>query len=140
MSNYSISLSGTLLSPLSIFSALMILLLLLYRYNATFLLPVSSTGSKSSSTTSAKITSFRRVSLWKMIRNTGFGPERSERGESLDSACRNSRTPAVIFPECTTSNNRACLKFGVFQSEPNTSKTSNVGSTTASTTYIISFK
>ncbi|KAI5481528.1 hypothetical protein MNV49_004285 [Pseudohyphozyma bogoriensis] len=108
-------------------------LYLAFRYNPTFLLPVSSTGSKTSSASSAKITSYRRVSLFSAILASGTLPERSERGESLEEASKAARGPVVLFPECTTSNNRALLKFGAVlethNSKPSTFKT-----------FIISFK
>lgn len=109
------------------------LLYLSFRYNPTFLLPVSSTGSKSSASSSAKITSWRRVSLLTAIFSCGSLPERSERGESLEVASKAARGPVVIFPEGTTSNNRALLKFAAiletYGSKPPTYQT-----------YVLSFR
>ncbi|KAM0756237.1 hypothetical protein T439DRAFT_320935 [Meredithblackwellia eburnea MCA 4105] len=86
------------------------LLYLAFRFNATFLLPVSSKGSKASADSPAKITSWRRSSLLTALRRCGSLPERSEKGESFEDAVRKARGPLVVFPECTTSNNRALLK------------------------------
>lgn len=42
----------------------------------------------------------------------GATPERSERGSSLVDLLHRESGPLAIFPECTTSNNRAVIRFG----------------------------
>ncbi|KAL8283756.1 hypothetical protein RQP46_005551 [Phenoliferia psychrophenolica] len=54
------------------------LLYLAFRHNPTFLLPVSSLGSKASKDSPAKITSWRRSSLWSALRSCGALPERRD--------------------------------------------------------------
>ncbi|ORY72733.1 hypothetical protein BCR35DRAFT_333910 [Leucosporidium creatinivorum] len=105
-------------------------LYLAFRYNPTFLLPVSSTGSSSP----AKITSWRRVGLLSALLSSGALPERSERGESFAEAVRKARGPVVVFPECTTSNNRAILRFAELLAPATGTKA------TALKTFILSFK
>ncbi|GAA5962099.1 hypothetical protein JCM3765_005520 [Sporobolomyces pararoseus] len=81
------------------------LLYLSFRHNATFLSPVFDSSNQ-------KISGWNRISLLRAVWQSGQIPSRAgTRGESLETAIRNSRGPAVVFPECTTSNNRALLKF-----------------------------
>ncbi|GAA5831490.1 hypothetical protein JCM11251_004042 [Rhodosporidiobolus azoricus] len=83
------------------------LLYLAFRYNPTFLLPLSSPS------TPGKISSFRRVSLIQAILSCGQLPQQPKpgQGESLQQALERANGPVVLFPEATTSNNRALLKF-----------------------------
>ncbi|GAA5922188.1 lysophosphatidic acid acyltransferase LOA1 [Sporobolomyces koalae] len=79
---------------------------LAFRHNVTFLLPVIDS--------SDKVTGWKRVSLIRALWTNGRIPERSvasASGETLEVAIKNARGPVVVFPECTTSNNRALLKF-----------------------------
>ncbi|POY73880.1 hypothetical protein BMF94_3050, partial [Rhodotorula taiwanensis] len=82
------------------------LLYLVFRYNATLTLPVSS----SSSSSAASIVGWRRVSLARAIFSSGSLPEFGQEGETLAQLLENARGPVVVFPELTTSNNRAVLK------------------------------
>ncbi|GAA5986388.1 hypothetical protein JCM5350_002902 [Sporobolomyces pararoseus] len=81
------------------------LLYLSFRHNTTFLLPTIDSSNQ-------KIPRWNRVSLLSAVWQSGQIPNRvGAKGESLEEAIRNARGPAVVFPECTTSNNRALLKF-----------------------------
>lgn len=105
----------------------------LRRYNATLTLPVTS-GPASSAT--AQIIGWRRVSLLRALFASGTLPQPATTAESLTQLVASADGPVVIFPEvgpvsrrrlgpragtddpfrvqCTTSNNRAVLKFGDF--------------------------
>ncbi|GAA6047870.1 hypothetical protein JCM3770_004683 [Rhodotorula araucariae] len=81
------------------------LLYLTFRFNPTFVLPVTSP------TSSSKITGWRRVTLLTAILANGSLPETREGGETLDEVVKRAVGPVVLFPEATTSNNRALLKL-----------------------------
>ncbi|KDQ20504.1 hypothetical protein BOTBODRAFT_151226 [Botryobasidium botryosum FD-172 SS1] len=117
------------------------LLWLAFRFNPVFVLPVSdippmlenlapitpvSTPGRRTGTGSAAISStprqarprvpilgFRKVSLLQMINATGKppAPETSEPYLSIDEIRRKADRPVVVFPECTTSNGRALIRF-----------------------------
>ncbi|KAK4332544.1 hypothetical protein RTBOTA2_000702 [Rhodotorula toruloides] len=72
-------------------------------YNASFILPVSSAN--------GKVVGWRRVSLLAAVWATGSLPQPQGGAESLSDALTNAPGPVVLFPECTTSNNRALLKI-----------------------------
>ena len=61
------------------------------------------------------IVGFRRVGLLSMILSTGHLPliagSTSARPETLEEVRRRADRPVVVFPECTTSNGRALLRF-----------------------------
>ncbi|GAA5831254.1 hypothetical protein JCM3766R1_002985 [Sporobolomyces carnicolor] len=81
------------------------LLYLTFRHNATFLSPVIDPSSQ-------KVSGWTRASLVRAIWDNATVPSNSAtKGETLEEAIKNARGPAVVFPECTTSNNRALLKF-----------------------------
>ena len=69
------------------------LLYLAFRYNPTFLLPVAASSS------SAKVTGWRRVTLLSAILATGQLPQPSTAAESLEAAVKNAVGPVVVFPE-----------------------------------------
>ncbi|BGP29057.1 hypothetical protein JCM10296v2_000793 [Rhodotorula toruloides] len=79
------------------------LLYLAFRYNASFILPVSSAQ--------GKVIGWRRVGLLAAVWSIGALPQRQEGAEGLSDALKNASGPVVLFPECTTSNNRALLKI-----------------------------
>ncbi|KAG0664791.1 hypothetical protein C6P46_000928 [Rhodotorula mucilaginosa] len=87
------------------------LLFLVFRYNATLTLPITSGAA---SATSAQIVGWRRVSLLRALFASGTLPQQATTSETLTELVANADGPVVIFPECTTSNNRAVLKFGDF--------------------------
>ncbi|GAA5882406.1 hypothetical protein JCM3774_004301 [Rhodotorula dairenensis] len=87
------------------------LLFLVFRYNATLTLPVGS-GPASSATT--QVIGWQRVSLLRAFLASGTLPQQGTDAESLTKLLERADGPVVIFPECTTSNNRAILKFGDF--------------------------
>ncbi|GAA5980521.1 hypothetical protein JCM10908_001678 [Rhodotorula pacifica] len=87
------------------------LLFLVFRYNATFTLPIAS-GPDSSAT--AQIIGWQRVSLLRAFFASGTLPQQGDKAEDLAQLIERSDGPVVLFPECTTSNNRALLKFGDF--------------------------
>ncbi|GAA5934277.1 hypothetical protein JCM3775_006956 [Rhodotorula graminis] len=84
------------------------LLYLAFRYNATFLLPVAASPTASSSST---IAGWRRVTLLSAILASGQLPQPGAAAESLEAAVKKAVGPVVVFPEGTTSNNRALLKL-----------------------------
>ncbi|GAA5897552.1 hypothetical protein JCM8208_003302 [Rhodotorula glutinis] len=84
------------------------LLYLAFRYNATFLLPVAASSTTSSSN---KVAGWRRVTLLSAILASGQLPQLGAAAESLDEAVKKAVGPVVVFPEGTTSNNRALLKL-----------------------------
>ncbi|BGP12966.1 hypothetical protein JCM10213_006605 [Rhodosporidiobolus nylandii] len=97
---------GDLIVPNS--SSWVDLLYLAFRFNPTFVLPVLSP----STSASGKINGFRRVSLLTAVLSSGGLPQvQQDGGESLEEALRKAAGPVVLFPEATTSNNRALLKF-----------------------------
>ncbi|KAF7301354.1 hypothetical protein MIND_00700600 [Mycena indigotica] len=58
------------------------------------------------------IIGFRQVSLLSMLSATGRTPfAQTTSYESLEDIRQRSRRPVVVFPECTTSNGRALLRF-----------------------------
>lgn len=62
----------------------------------------------------APVSGFRTVSLWGMLNATGYAPpyiRLVEEARSLEDVRLSSRTPIVVFPECTTSNGRGLLRF-----------------------------
>ncbi|BGP21854.1 vacuolar protein sorting protein vps66 [Rhodotorula toruloides] len=79
------------------------LLYLAFRHNAVFILPVSSAN--------GKIVGWRRVGLLAAVWSSGALPQPYKGAESLSNALKNAPGPVVLFPECTTSNNRALLKI-----------------------------
>ncbi|EJU06436.1 hypothetical protein DACRYDRAFT_113146 [Dacryopinax primogenitus] len=110
------------------------------KYRATFVLPlaaapaapaaatsspISSTGRRTgtgsaaislpppvSSQPRAPILGFRRVSLFQMLSAVGSTPPfPGSEGEPLEEIRKRARGPLVVFPECTTSNGRAVLRF-----------------------------
>ncbi|BGP44903.1 hypothetical protein JCM10450v2_000718 [Rhodotorula kratochvilovae] len=103
------------------------LLYLAFRFNATFVLPIASP------TSSSKICGWRRVTLLSAILATGRLPETREGGETLDEALKNAVGPVVVFPEATTSNNRALLKLAELATPAN-AKSSPVR------TFVLAFK
>ncbi|GAA5935606.1 hypothetical protein JCM1841_007010 [Sporobolomyces salmonicolor] len=110
------------------------LLYLAFRHNPTFLLPVSSPTSQGSPSSRAKVTGWRRVSLLGAIMAAGKLPERSEGGENLEDAIRKASGPVAVFPEATTSNNRALLRFAELQAPPAGAKAIPVR------TFVLAFK
>ncbi|GAA5892480.1 hypothetical protein JCM6882_005626 [Rhodosporidiobolus microsporus] len=107
-------------------------LYLAFRYNPTFLLPVVSP------TSPTKIAGFRRVSLVQAILACGSLPQqRADGGESLEEALRRSSGPVVLFPEATTSNNRALLKLAeVGPASPSAAG----GKTVSARVFVLAFK
>ncbi|KAJ7179220.1 hypothetical protein C8R46DRAFT_1072955 [Mycena filopes] len=77
------------------------------------------TGSANITATSRAVTArvpivgFCQVSLLSALRYTGCTPpfQNTGRYESLDDIRRHATRPLVVFPECTTSNGRALLRF-----------------------------
>ncbi|KAK7061639.1 hypothetical protein R3P38DRAFT_2830651 [Favolaschia claudopus] len=69
------------------------------------------------------ILGFRQVSLLSALRSTGYTPpfgnaKAGESHQSLEELRKRADRPIVIFPECTTSNGRALLRFAnVFQQQ-----------------------
>ncbi|KAK4058185.1 hypothetical protein OIO90_000924 [Microbotryomycetes sp. JL221] len=80
-------------------------LYLAFRYNPTFLLPTTSANSP------AKVTGWKSAGLLRALLSSGKLPSSASAGENLGDAVHNAPGPVVIFPECTTSNNRALLKL-----------------------------
>ncbi|GAA6035360.1 hypothetical protein JCM8097_008832 [Rhodosporidiobolus ruineniae] len=108
------------------------LLYLAFRFNPTFLLPVTSPSSPN------KITGFRRVSLFTALLASGALPkQQADGGESLEEALKKASGPAVLFPEATTSNSRALLKFPEL-AQPASSSAS--GKTTSVRVFVLAFK
>ncbi|GAA5896627.1 lysophosphatidic acid acyltransferase LOA1 [Sporobolomyces salmoneus] len=104
------------------------LLYLTFRHNATFLSPVLDP-------TTQKVSGWIRQSLLRAVWENGTIPSRTgSKGETLEEAIRNARGPVVLFPECTTSNNRALLKFPALSSS-NSTKLSP-----STKIYILTFK
>ncbi|KAI0335559.1 hypothetical protein GY45DRAFT_1267780 [Cubamyces sp. BRFM 1775] len=66
-------------------------------------------------TTRVPIIGFRRVSLLSMIASTGQLPTPEDsittKAETLEAIRSKADRPVVVFPECTTSNGRALLRF-----------------------------
>lgn len=62
-----------------------------------------------------RILGFRQVSLLRLVAATGrvppFGIDASDSFSTLEDIRKQSSGPLVVFPECTTSNGRALLKF-----------------------------
>ncbi|KAI0049631.1 hypothetical protein FA95DRAFT_1556724 [Auriscalpium vulgare] len=82
-----------------------------------------------SSTPRAQVLGFCRVSLLFILRHTGQGPLLSTKSgyTSLEEIRRGADRPLVIFPECTTSNGRALLRFAdIFLEKSVPSKNYNV--------------
>ncbi|KAM0793094.1 hypothetical protein ACM66B_000575 [Microbotryomycetes sp. NB124-2] len=101
------------------------LLYLAFRYNPTFLLPVAN---------GSNVTGWRRVGLLRAILDSGRLPSGSAvAADTLDEALSKAPGPCVVFPECTTSNNRGLLKFGNFAS-PSSVKARPVR------TFLVAFK
>lgn len=60
------------------------------------------------------IHSFRRVSMMTLLATVGHVPPYSQHEgvpESLENIRKDASRPLVVFPECTTSNGRALLRF-----------------------------
>lgn len=95
-----------------------------HRYNATVLLPVSSSN---------KVVGYRRASLLSAILAAGQPPQKSGKAESLDEAIKKAAGPVVVFPEATTSNNRAMLKLA--EIAPATA-----GKSSAVRTFVLTFR
>lgn len=75
---------------------------------------ISTPAGNSSSRARTPIVGFKPVSLLPMIHHTGSGPlTRKEAGDvrSLEDIRSKANRPVVVFPECTTSNGRALLRF-----------------------------
>ncbi|GAA6007199.1 hypothetical protein JCM11491_003041 [Sporobolomyces phaffii] len=104
------------------------LLYLSFRHNATFLAPVFSAD--------FKVTGWKRASLVRAVWENGRIPGRTtgDKGETLEGALKNSHGPAVLFPECTTSNNRAVLKF------PSLSNQALAKLSSATKIFVLAFK
>ncbi|GAA5994818.1 lysophosphatidic acid acyltransferase LOA1 [Rhodotorula paludigena] len=100
------------------------LLYLTFRYNATVLLPVSSSN---------KVVGYRRASLLSAILAVGQLPQQGGKAESLEEAIKKAAGPVVVFPEATTSNNRAMLKFA--EIAPATA-----GKSSAVRTFVLTFR
>ncbi|CEQ39011.1 SPOSA6832_00496 [Sporobolomyces salmonicolor] len=75
-----------------------------------------------------------QVSLLGAIMAAGKLPERSEGGENLEDAIRKASGPVAVFPEATTSNNRALLRFAELQAPPAGAKAIPVR------TFVLAFK
>ncbi|KAH8919653.1 hypothetical protein BT69DRAFT_1352963 [Atractiella rhizophila] len=116
-------------------------LYLSFRYKAQFLLPHVSTSS------GAAQISFSLVSPLRMILRTGLIPAvaPTAEGESLgeiEKKLQKSGRVGVLFPECTTSNNRGLLKWASFiPTPPTTTALPGTPSTSTRTRYhLIVFK
>ncbi|GAA5837643.1 hypothetical protein JCM5353_007446 [Sporobolomyces roseus] len=104
------------------------LLYLSFRHNVTFLQPLLDANQS--------ISTFKRISLIRAVWTNGRFPISEKlvgKGETLEEAIKNARGPVVVFPEGTTSNNRALLKFASFS-------TSSSKLLPSSKIYILSFK
>jgi len=89
-----------------------------YRFDPIFVKPIFKTNSGSSlrlDATNAQLVGFVPVSWVSLIRLTGHTPALSSslsaKSFSLKGLARQSNRPIVVFPELTTSNGRALLKF-----------------------------
>ncbi|GAA6059064.1 hypothetical protein JCM10212_002035 [Sporobolomyces blumeae] len=91
------------------------LVYLSFRHNATFLAPVADS-------TTSSIVGWKCIALWQAIARSGQIPdkvdvkasEKGNGGKSLQECAKTAAGPVVCFPECTTSNNRALLRFADF--------------------------
>ncbi|GAA5853578.1 hypothetical protein JCM8547_002511 [Rhodosporidiobolus lusitaniae] len=109
------------------------LLYLAFRYNPTFLLPIPSASAP------GKVSGFRRVSLLTAILACGQLPQqRSNGGQSLDQVLREADGPVVLFPEATTSNNRALLKFA--ELTPSLAGSAATGQPVSARVFVLTFR
>ncbi|GAA5985909.1 hypothetical protein JCM11641_004825 [Rhodosporidiobolus odoratus] len=107
---------------------------LAFRYNPTFVLPVTSAAFAST----GAISGFRRVSLISAVLASGKLPaQQKDGGESLEETVGKARGPVVVFPEATTSNNRALLKFAETAPRP---ATASAGKPVPVRVFVLAFR